>query len=268
MAIARVSGQLNDTTSVSAGESYDIAFPGSLSVGDLVVGVVSRFAVGSRTAWADGGMTKIGGTGAIGTSTVAVQQVTAGTDTLDVAILTALVTTDGTLTLRFQTDANNYYWWAAICAYSGNWDTSRLEASNSATATFSSTSNASPDSGNATSAGAALFVGGLAIGHTDPSITEDAAFSLIGEEEDWDNGMAGSAIDRIVSSGTTDSASWSCIGAQIMENNSWGAVVAVLKESGGTNGDVTGVAGTATAAGGVPVVESLNPGTIYSTVEL
>ena len=93
---------------------------------------------------------------------------------------------------------------------------STAEATNSA----SDGGTASPvDSGNATSAGAALFVGCAHIPSTGTvTITVDGAFTLIFEQQDGSAHETGSSEYKTVASGNTDSASWTYTGTSLDES--------------------------------------------------
>lgn len=96
----------------------------------------------------------------------------------------------------------------AINEFSGNWDSTRVESTN--TNGTSATNTTPAHSNNATSAGAALFIGGLSLGNSGGSmtITPDAAFTQTYENEAGGTSQAGSSIYRIVTGGTTDRAEW------------------------------------------------------------
>ena len=72
------------------------------------------------------------------------------------------------------------------------------------------TTTTAPDTGTIASTDGALFFGVLNLGDASAVITimPDGAFTQIYEQEDAANFGSGSIIDRIVTTSTTDSASW------------------------------------------------------------
>jgi len=156
------------------------------------------------------------------------------------------------------------YWTIATGEYSATngWDSSALEGAIVATQANDDISPAS--SGNQTSAGGALFIGGLAvIGVGVITTTPDAAFTQIFEEEGAGSHEAGSVIRRIVSSGTTDAAEWS-----LSPNDGWIAGLAVFKEaaSGASTATATPSAGALTSVGRAPLVNDFSTITLRGTM--
>ncbi len=200
---------------------FSKAFTSNVTSGSLVVVSSARWRSGDSTLYVAGDLTKSAGTATIDTPVLAFS-VSAGSSQV-VGVWSAKVTASGSLTLQVTHPGSGCYGSQFMREYGGSWDGTRTE--DSATDTGSATN---PSSGDATSAGAALFVGAMcdADGGT-PTITEDAAFTLIAEDESGADRIVHSAIDRIVATGTTDAASWTTAEA------SWAAGVVVFKEAAG-----------------------------------
>lgn len=212
----------DSTTSISR------AFGSNVTSGNLLVVVCAKYSPNNDT-FVSGDLTKSAGTATIGTPTLDAVIDTdfdgSGTRCV-VGIFSVLVTGTGSLTLQVAGATAGSYLNLATAEFSSStgWDSSRVEDTSTAqTATDGVTA---ADSGNADSAGAALFVGGLSLPiASNQAITEDAAFSRIFEEEDGSAHNCASAIRRIVSTGTTDSASWTVHSSAL----GWAAAVVVYK---------------------------------------
>lgn len=228
MAIAKKS------PSCRGGSIFDAAdgsflLPNNVGVGDLVV-----IAAAGNTAvnWVAADCTQIAGTATLG----AIALDFAINDGVDsrVGYWSAIVTGAGSLTMQVASAGN--YGVMGVEVYTGSWDAARKETSHSAPSTTSTT----PTSGNATSAGAALFVGALAVKNSAAvTLTEDAAFASIKDSLDGTAHVVGELIDRIVGTGTTDSADWVI---NIAPSNSMAAVV-VYREVSASGVSVTSVSG-------------------------
>lgn len=247
----------------SSASSISKAFASSLTTGSLVVVTVARYS-GATDLLVVGDIGSSGGTATLGTWTLdAVVGVDTGSGNYQsVGVFSAPVTDGGTSPTVTVSGASGYYFFVGLAEFS-EMDLSGARVEDTATGTAAS--GGTPSSGDATSAGAAVFVGlcGTNNWENPTTFTEDAAFTSIYASTNGASDTTGEAISRIVTSGTTDAASWTA-----PTDTGFAAALAVYKVYSTTNGDVTGVAGTATAAGGVPVAEGLNPGTIFSTVEL
>ena len=220
MAIAAVSGQAGgnsaDATSVTR------AFTTDVSTGSLIVIVGAQQGTTSGEL-ASGACTKSAGTATLGTISqdVSIAIDVGGTAQAKAAIWSAIVTAGGSLTMQVSQATANQRTHIATDEYTGDWDSSRLEdTAEAATAT----NNTNAASGDATSAGAALFIGGLAtLDAGVVTISPDASYTEIYENEATG---ASSAIRRIVASGTTDNAQWT-----LGNNVGWSAVQVVYKEA-------------------------------------
>jgi hypothetical protein len=195
----------------SGGDSSAIsqAFGSNVQAGSLIV-VQGAFYEESDTPVA-GNCTKSAGTATISTPTLDSYRIGGGSPTSNLAMFSARVLTGGSLTMQVQSASGSFRWKAiSVAEYGGSWDESRLEDESNNNYN-SSTSTA--DSGNGTSVGAALFVGSLCVNSPGNPVgwTRDAAFSLASENQDGSTNDI-SQIYRIVSSGTTDSATWTSIG--------------------------------------------------------
>jgi hypothetical protein len=218
MAITRVASQI--ATASAIGYNVSLSSPNNVTSGNLVV-------VEIWTQWGDGSgyitaaqLTKTGGTATIDTIVLDVQRKYSGNPVLNCGIYSFKVTGTGSLTLQWAQGEDGFgHESLAINEYAGaDVTATRLQASNTAEG-----SSTAIDSGNASSSGEGLFVGVCASRmYSGISLTEDAAFTLIGKNVNVD--FVGGAEDRIVSSTTTDSASWT--GGQ---TEAWCAAVAIYK---------------------------------------
>lgn len=201
--------------------SLSVAFASNVTTGSLVVVSAARWVNVGGTTWVAGSCTKSAGTATISTP---VMEWTgdSGTKT-DGGQWSFLVTNGGSLTVAVATNVASYGS-IGVSEFSGTWDASRTETGANATGTSST-----PSSGDATSAGAALFVGTLNSAHgIAVTITPDAAFTQCYEDEDGGARTPHSFIRQVVTGATTDSASWT-----FSISGEWVARVTVFKESGG-----------------------------------
>lgn len=219
MTITRASPSQAGGAIADATSPITYALPNNVSVGQLVVVTVSASGTGTFVA---GDCTKSAGTATVGTIALDRQQNNA-TDQ-HCGVWSMLVTGAGSLTVAVAT--GGAFSIIGVQVYDGNWDGTRLETGNGANGTTGTT----PSSGNATSAGAALFVGALAVGNSAVvTLTEDGNWTSIFESLDGTAHEVGEIIDRIVSTGTTDDANWTI---NIAPTNT-AAIVVVYKEIAG-----------------------------------
>lgn len=237
--------------SANATTSASLAFGSNVTAGNLVVVVAPKFSP-SNDAWQAGDCTKSAGTATIGTIafdvSISNQQASDGVYA-DMAIWSAIVTGSGSLTMQVSGAASNSYILLSVAEFSGAWDSSRLETSN--------TNNADPgttttncDSGSVTSAGAALMLAGIQLNVVSGggTLTEDGSFtSLFTNTTTTDDN--GGAQYRIVSTGTTDAANWTLSGDTLA---AWAAAIAVYKEVVGVNYTLT-ASGASFALTGSPM---------------
>lgn len=221
MAIAHVQSRGNYADNAT---SISLAFTGNVTAGNLLIIMADKYSP-SNDAFAAADCTKSAGTATIGTITLDVSQNVnaSGSDYMANGIWSVPVTGSGSCTIQVAGGVAGSYWIIGIVEVSGaDTGASRLEDSSTGTANSSAVS-----SGDGTSAGGAIFVGihGVYTGST-RTITPDAAFSAIYEQEDVAHNI-GAAEYRIVTTGTTDSASWSLDSGHL-----WMAAVVVYKESG------------------------------------
>lgn len=222
-AITRVQ---TESATVDGATNFSDAFTSNVSAGSLIVVSAARWQSGNNTLYVAGNLTKTAGTATIGTPVLEYSGAPGGSSTAQVVgQWSVLVTGSGSLTLQVA-HSGTAYGSIFMAEYTGTWDGTRTEDTSSATGAGSPA-----DSGNATSAGAAVFVGSYTSGvGTNSAITQDAAFTLIAEDESGSDRIEHSFIERIVATGTTDSASWTTAGSD------WAAGVVVYKESGGGGG--------------------------------
>lgn len=208
--------------------SVSISTASSVVAGNLVVITVARFTNAGPNPFVVGDISKTAGSSALADGFLldkGQQVLQSGNYYFDTGIFSAKVTTSGTLTVQVGGGNTGDYWDIGITEYSGvDTTASRVEASNSGVDTAGETPAVS---GNATSAGAALFIGCFAVNITDSgTITPQAAWLELWESQDGTTHNTGAAAEQIVTGGTTDQAEWSFSGGG---GNDWAAVVVVYK---------------------------------------
>lgn len=212
-------GYADSATSVSQ------AFTGNVTAGNVLMIAASKYSP-SNDAFSAGDCTKSSGTATLGTITLDVSQNVnaSGSDYMVNGLWTAVVTGSGSCTMQVGGGVAGSYWIIGVLEFSSaDTGASRLEASNSGTATSNAVS-----SGNGTSAAGAIFVGvhGIYTGSS-VTITPDAAFTALYEQESNAHNI-GAIEYRIVTTGTTDAATWS-----LDAGYQWMAALGVYKESSG-----------------------------------
>ena len=198
--------QVNTTNAAS--NTIAIAFGSNVSSGNLGI-ITARADIGTgATAFDASQLTKTAGTATISTVALDVARSDSASKTINVGVWSFAITGSGSLTMTL---ANTGSWpsgdtWI-VAAYmelaSADVTASRVQGTNSSTAT-----STSGDTGTVDSGGAGIFIGQMLhefYGTT--TITEDGAFTLI-EEMTNDAIINGSSIYQTVSTSTTDSASW------------------------------------------------------------
>lgn len=199
----------------------------NVTAGNLVVVMCFRYADTDSTNFVAGDLVKSG------TCTVTEQQLDAAINSnynttfyVGVGIWSARVTGTGSLTMTATTAAGNYAG-LAIAEFSATsgWDSSRLEGTPATASTTSDNTNA--DTGNSSTAAGGVFCSVLATSNNGGAvtITQDAAFNLIFEEQDEDTHGVGSTMYQIAGGALTDSGSWT-----ISNNLGWACANAVYKE--------------------------------------
>lgn len=218
MAVSLVSGQ-SATSYVEGPGSLTISFPGDVTDGNLLVVTGFTFRTGT-TAWTASHVSKSSGTATIGTVTVDSQSYRNNGfgEYYGAVSFSVPVTGSGSLTLLITQPNADFGEWV-IREYTDA-DTTGTRVEDTAVATGSA---ANASSGDATSAGGALFIGAFGA-VTGGTVTPDSAFTEIVERESW---VVGSIVEQIVTSGTTDAASWTS------PSGDWGAIVVVYKAAGG-----------------------------------
>lgn len=234
MAIAIVGGQ-SGVARVASGTSITRAYGSNVSTGSLLIVVAVKYSGTGTDPWVVGDLTQSAGTATLGSIQLDEEYelpMTGAADYCSIGIYSVIVTSGGSCTFQLTAGAASYI--TLISGeFTGNWDSSRVEdTSQNGSATDSS---GVMSSGDCTSAGAALFIGGLN-GYTldARTLTEDAAYSLIAEEEDGNTYEEGSGIYQIVATGTTDNAEWTPGGVML----GYVAAQVVYKESGGVTGTI------------------------------
>jgi hypothetical protein len=208
----------------AAATSVARAYPNNVAAGSLLTITGGVLTIGANDPPTAGDLTKSAGTATLGTvsrDAVSTRDLGGGYY-IHVAQFSVIVSGAGSLTVTLAGGANGASAWLAVDEYTGTWDDSRLVDTAAANG-----DSAAPDSGNADSAAAALFFGGLVHinAASGSNASEDGAFSLIAEQNSTTTQVGWSSIARIVTGATTDAASWTT-------NNpvGWAAALAVYRE--------------------------------------
>ena len=206
---------------------------GTLTAGHLVT--VKLATVGDAKTFADGDLTKTAGTATIGAITLSGQ---VGGNNGDGGYTYAvewsfIVTGTGTCTVTVAGLPSGSYPTLAHESYTSDigWDSARVEDT---AGTYSATDGASAlSSGDATSAGAALFSATLALNNgAAVTVGTPSGFSAI-----VDNGSSGATVeviataDDIVTTGTTQAAAWTYSALDGSTYNGQAALLVVYKEA-------------------------------------
>ena len=214
------------------------ALGANVSVGDLVVVVACKENTGGTDPFIAADCTKSAGTATVGTITLdktAELNIVDGPGFVVVGIWSCIVTGPGSLTMQVSNNATADYWGSlSVGAYSGSWDASRVEATNSGGS--AANDETSWITGNVTTAGAALLIAGVqSASGAAVTITEDSGggWTLIAESQDGTLHAIGSVVRRIVTTGGTYGHTWS---ATVNGNFGWDAAIVAYKEGAGGSG--------------------------------
>ena len=247
MAISQVASQAdkavaNNTTGVQR------AFGSNVSAGSLVTVVCAKWVTsGSTDAFVAADCIKQAGTATIDTPTLDKQiEIVDSGDRYSIGIFSCLVTGAGSLTMRVQGATAGSFLALFTDEWAGTWDSSRVDGTPAATGSATN-SQTSASSGNTTSAGAALFVAGLAMNTSTASfsMTPGNSFSIGAQEQDGTANEVAAYAYRVVASGSTLPGAWT-IGST---NAGWAAGVVAYKETAGGGGGLivnplSGIGGT------------------------
>lgn len=224
--------------------TWDNAAGGPRSVGTVTAGrrvgvMVWYWSDGADDPFVAGDLTKTAGTSTIGTPILAGQVggFAGGTVYLRAAVWWVPVTGSGTLTLSVAANGSSY---GGISteefSTDQTWDDTPEDDSGALNAADSQTS---ASSGNATSAGAAVFLGALCWNTgagASLALSNAPPWVAAGTESDASAHVPGAAGYRIVSSGTTDAAAWT--GSMTADSFAGSAAfVAVFREAASANTD-------------------------------
>jgi len=232
MAIARVGAQV---AGASGSTTVDVVFPGNVTSGNLVVFTAVSWRDDTNDPFLAGDATlKSGSTATLGTITLDKGGTYNYQDTywLAVAIWSAPVTGTGSCTITVAGVPAGGSITAVVREYSGtDVGASRLEDSD-----YGTGDGTVPATPSVTSAGEALFFGAVSTSASGAQThTPGADYTEVYEEENGSLYATGSVEDRIVISGTTDTADWIA-----PDTLAWAAAVAVYKvaSDGGTRNPV------------------------------
>jgi hypothetical protein len=204
--------------------SIAIAFPNNVAVGSLLTVIVANVTTGADSPVIAGQLAKSAGTATVGTITMDKAEGTllSGVYPMNVGIFSCIVTGAGSLTLTYTASSSQLGLYIAINEFTGSWDGSRVEATSSADG-----ASTAPSAGTLTSAGAALFVDGFALGNGSPvTVTEDGTFTLIASDGGGAANVAAGAEFYVSGSGASGTPTWTTTGS-----GAWSAVGVVYKEA-------------------------------------
>lgn len=182
------------------------AFGSNVTSGNKIVVCAFRYDPSADDPFIAGDCTKSAGTATIGAvALLATENINAAGSWQSAGMWAADVTGSGSLTVSVAGNAGNYWGVAGIEINSGSgWDGSYLEDT-----VINLATEGNAVSGDATSAGKAIFIGVVQVTKSAVvTITPDAAFNQVFEEEDDATHTAGSVIYKIVAAGDTDSFDW------------------------------------------------------------
>ncbi len=206
MAITRV--QQTGKTQASA-TAVSLAYSSNVTAGNLLIIGAIKYSP-TDDAFVVGDFSKTAGTATLGTATLDKSNnynFDAGATRIAVGIWSVPVTGTGSCTVQVGGGIAGSEWVFGISERSGlDTGASRVDG----TPTSNQAQTGAPSPGSITSTGDALFVGAVAIGSSALiTITENASYSLIYEEQNGATSMTGSVIDRIITGAATDNPSWS-----------------------------------------------------------
>lgn len=227
MTITRATGQGTGSNADGA-QSIVLAFPGNVTAGNRIVIGIARYNNDAQLPVV-GDISKSAGTATLGAFTLdaVADNNFGGSEHIYAAIYSAPVTGTGSCTITVTNAWSGSYWNIGINEYHSDVGAITVEdGANTATGATGAAASA-----NGTSAAGAVFFGAGNFASSGAiTITPDTAFSQVYEEEDGSAHSTGSFIDRIVSSGTTDAASWTA-----PTTTPWAAAVVVYGEPGAIN---------------------------------
>lgn len=193
----------------SAGTTFDnvtnftYALPSNPVAGNLIVLSSARYRAGDNSLYREGDLTKSAGTATI--STPSLLHLQFATE-IGLAVWSFLVTGSGSLTLQVAHGGTGTFGSLFLGEFSGNFlnhkDVNYRSTQGNSTA---------PDTNTVTThrVGDTVLFGHMsALNAAVVTVTPDAAFTQIGEDENGADRVIHSVMYRIVLQGTTDSASW------------------------------------------------------------
>lgn len=213
----QVTGATSDATSVAK------AFASNVATGNLIVVEGFKFEA-SANDFVAANCTKSAGTATLSSFTLDknISRDNGSGAKVITGIFSAAVTSGGSCTIQVAGGLAGAQINLGISEFHSDTATSfSVEGSNTGNG-----ASGNGSTGNVTSAGAAVFVGGVSDFTSGATThTEGAGYSIIYEEENGALHATGSTEYQIVASGTTDNADWT-----IGVNAGWAAALAVYKE--------------------------------------
>lgn len=224
---------VQETGNYTAGTNTSKAFASDVTAGNLIVICGAKYSPGND-AFALADCTKSAGTATLDTIALATQTIiatTTGADYAAASVWSAIVTGSGSLTMQVGGGLSGSEMLMGIGEYSATngWDASRLEDSD--IGKLATNNSGAAITGDMTSAGGALFIGGAGINTgSNLTITADSPFQKIFELATGASTAVASFIRRIVTAGTTDAVGMSWTPSS---DDGWAVAGAVYKEVAG-----------------------------------
>lgn len=243
MAQSAVSGQNGGASAAASSDTY--AFGSNVTSGNTVI-IAGGQTEAASDAWVAGDCTKSAGTATIGTPVLLASNNVNFQASIYARTALWLVPITGSGSLTMQISNGSSPFWTLIAGHEFTETDSTAEDS---AAAGTATDNTNADTGNATSAGNALFAAVvLTTDETDPTVTPDGSYTEAHEESSG-GGPVLNFMYRLVTTGTTDSGSWT-----IGNNKGWSCSLAVIAEDaagggGRIMGRLAGLGGLAGSGG-------------------
>jgi hypothetical protein len=236
--------------------TISVAMSSNVTAGNVViVGGICTIAFEDPDPFVSGDCTKIAGTATIGTITLrAVFEQDRGDGVLhELAIWEVPITGTGSLTMQITNDTtlNNAH--IAAAEYTSDVGTITFVAGQTSSATGTGTAAAS---GTVTTTRNGIIFGVMAVDTAESTtLTPDAAFTTVFEEENGFDEHVGACADRVVTGSVADSADWT-----LQQSHFWTALAAAFVEPADAGPTQIAVpAGAVAMAGVVPTLSLFDP---------
>jgi hypothetical protein len=202
--------------------SIVLAFTNPVNANSVVTIEAARYTAATTDAFVVGDLTKTAGTATIGTIVLdvsAIQDVEDVTDKENSGIWRVNVTGSGTLTFTLTGNAGDYFWMNVT-----EWS----DMDNVCMGAISAIGNsAAADSGTLLLNQPGMLLAALALNSViSVTLTEDAAFTLLNEEENGVANTVGASAYRLTQGAVSDSGSWTLGSAE-----GWACCLALYRDA-------------------------------------